>query len=37
MQSQRRKRLAEQEQASFMGQSGTAGAQSLGRRRTGSY
>jgi hypothetical protein len=37
MQSQRRKRLAEQEQASFMGQSGTAGAQSLSRRRTGSY
>ena len=37
MQSQRRRRLAEQEQASFMGQSGTAGAQSLSRRRTGSY
>jgi hypothetical protein len=36
MQSQRRKRLAEQEQASFMGQSGTAGSQSLGRRRAGS-
>ena len=36
MQSQRRRRLAEQEQASFMGQSGTAGSQSLARRRTGS-
>lgn len=36
MQSQRRRRLAEQETAAFMGQSGTAGAQSLGRRRTGS-
>ena len=37
LQSQRRKRLAEQEQTAFMGQSGTAGAQSLARRRTGSY
>lgn len=36
LQSQRRRRLAEQEQAAFMGQSGTAGSQSLGRRRTGS-
>jgi hypothetical protein len=36
MQSQRRRRLAEQETAAFMGQSGTAGAQSLGRRRAGS-
>lgn len=36
MQSQRRRRLAEQEQAAFMGQSGTAGAQSLSRRKTGS-
>jgi hypothetical protein len=37
MQSQRRRRLAEQEQSAFMGQSGTAGSTSLGRRRTGSY
>jgi hypothetical protein len=36
MQSQRRRRLVEQEQASFMGSSGTAGAQSLTRRRAGS-
>ena len=36
MQSQRRRRLAEQEQAAFMGQSGTAGSQSLTRRRAGS-
>lgn len=36
MQSQRRRRLAEQEQTAFMGQSGTAGAASLARRRTGS-
>jgi hypothetical protein len=36
MQSQRRRRLAEQEQASFMGSSGTASGLSLGRRRTGS-
>ena len=36
MQSQRRRRLAGQEQASFMGQSGTAGSQSLARRRAGS-
>ena len=36
MQSQRRRRLAEQETATFMGQSGTAGSQSLARRRTGS-
>jgi hypothetical protein len=37
MQSQRRRRLTEQEQSAFMGQSGTAGSTSLGRRRTGSY
>jgi hypothetical protein len=36
MQSQRRRRLSEQEQTAFMGQSGTAGSQSLGRRRAGS-
>lgn len=36
MQSQRRRRLAEQETAAFMGQSGTAGSQSLARRRAGS-
>lgn len=36
LQSQRRRRLAEQETASFMGQSGTGGSQSLGRRRAGS-
>lgn len=35
MQSQRRRRLAEQETASFLGQSGTASGISLGRRRTG--
>ena len=37
MQSQRRRRLAEQETAAFMGQSGVAGSASLGRKRTGSY
>lgn len=35
LQSQRRRRLAEQEQTAFMGQSGTASGISLGRRRTG--
>jgi hypothetical protein len=35
MQSERRRRLAEQEQTSFMGRSGTAGSQSLTRRRAG--
>jgi hypothetical protein len=37
LQSQRRRRLAEQETTSFMGQSGTASGISLGRRRQGSF
>jgi hypothetical protein len=35
--SERRRRLAEQEQTSFMGQSGTASGISLGRRRRGQF
>jgi hypothetical protein len=37
LQSQRRRRLAEQEQTAFMGQSGTAAGVSLGRRRKGQF
>ena len=37
LQSERRRRLAEQEQTAFMGQSGSAGAPSLSRRRTGQF
>jgi hypothetical protein len=37
LQSQRRRRLAEQEQTAFMGQSGTAAGVSLGRRRRGQF